>query len=339
MADSDVAAAAPAPASGIALEALLRAVEASFGTSPDRVTAPGGRRRDSLRVHLEGRSVIATHRKIAQRRAREIAFLERMNDAGAPVPRLLGQVGEILFQSDAGSRRLTAELARSTGEAREALLARSFESLWRIKDAARRSGILKLAPPIALSARWLGNFAVAPRRLAKSFGMPSPSVAWNDLAQSLAALPAEFVKWDARPGNAAIGPDGVPIWFDWEHYGRRAGVEDFAFLIADEFWPEPPETSLRLFRETAPAKGRALEPFLTRFATVHLASRLRLIHGEWITRGWIAAEKARRYDYIGNAPELVRRLLRHGAELAERDPLTRPLAQWFRDFPDPDHWG
>ncbi|PRX37269.1 hypothetical protein SAMN05216257_101290 [Meinhardsimonia xiamenensis] len=325
---------------GIPLDQLLAAVEAVFGAPPDKITAPGGKRRDSLRVILlGGKSVIATRRRLGSRRARELAFLERMAEAGAPVPRLLGQSGEIFFQSDAGSRRLTAELERSAGPSRESLIAGSFETLWRIKAAARRCGILRESPPIALNAEWLGRFAVAPRLLAKAFRIPSPAIDWNPLAQSLAALPVEFVKWDARPGNAAVGPDGTPIWFDWEHYGRRAGVEDFAFLIADEFWPEDPNTSLRLFRETAPENGRALEPFLVRFATVQVAARLRLIHEDWVRHGWLDADKTRRYDYIGTAPQLVRRLLAHGAALAERDPMTKPAAQWFSEFPPPEDWG
>lgn len=323
---------------GIDPAALVPVVERLFGAKVEQITAPGGRRRDSVRVFIGGRTLIATRRERADRRAREAAFLSRMADAGAPVPRLLAQEGAFLFQSDAGSRRLAWALESAEGTAREALVGRVFESLWRIKEAARRCGLRAAAEPVALNARWLGHFATAARDVAHGAGIAAPRVGWNALAQSLAALPTEFVKWDARPNNAALDADGQPIWFDWEHYGRRAGVEDFAFLMADEFWSPNPETSLRLFRDTAPAEGRALEPLLVRFATVQVTARMRLVQAEWRRNGWIDAAKALRYDYIGAAPELFRRLCRHGAALAERDPLTRPLSAWFQDFPDPADW-
>ena len=44
-----------------------------------------------------------------------------------------------------------------------------------------------------------------------------------------------FIKWDGRLGNAAARADSSVAWFDWEHCGARAWLDDVAWLLGDEY--------------------------------------------------------------------------------------------------------
>ncbi len=309
-------------------EDAAQAAEALFGDPVDRITAPGGRRRASVRVHLGGRSVIASWRADPARRAREIALLEALAREDAPVPRFLGQSRGWSFQSDAGNRRLTAELERQDAQGRETVAAAALESLLQIKRAARRRGLVADLPPIANGSEWLGRFARGLVRLAERLGIPAPDYDAAALARGLTSLPLTFIKWDARPGNAAIAADGRVIWFDWEDYGRRAGVEDAAFLVADEFWPLPADSSRDLLRRTGfVAPGH--EPLFIRFAVLQGIERCRLILGQQGRHGWQDAARMRRYDRIGVSRELALRVTATAAALAGMDGAAQPLARWL----------
>lgn len=56
-------------------------------------------------------------------------------------------------------------------------------------------------------------------------------------AKSLKVKEPRFVKWDARAANAALNDNADVRWFDYEYSGLRHGIEDFAWLIADETLP------------------------------------------------------------------------------------------------------
>lgn len=300
-----------------------------FGTRVEKMTAPGGRKRASIRVHLPDRTVIATYRPATRRRDMELKVLRRLSEEGAGVPKLLGVHDTILFQSDAGSRRLTSELVRCRNEDLEQLVTRTYESLWEIKAAARRSGLVADVPPVATGLEWLRDFTHEARNLSSRLGVRSPRLKLAPLAQSLVTLPVDFIKWDARPGNAAVQDDGSIVWFDWEHAGRRRGVEDFAFLLGDEFWTLPPTQSLSLFARSCPHDPDPLMPLLRRFSTMQIVQRISLIESQQRKHGWNREDRARRYDRIGTAPELLHRLRDHGIEMALADPLTEPLVDWF----------
>ncbi len=335
---AETAAAARPPRRALPPEQVARIAEAHFGEPVIRITAPGGRSRDSVRVHFSAWTAIASRRENPRRIEREAAFLAAMSRAGAPVPEFLGAPEGVLFQSDLGSTRLTAELTRTDGSAREALVASAFESLWQIKDAARSAGFLAEAPPIATGDAWLRRFVGQPARLAEVFGRPAPDFD-AEAAAGRMKLPAQvFIKWDARPGNASLGPDGKVRWFDWEDYGRRGGTEDFAFLIGDEFWPVGAAESLRIFSAGARIDPDRASRQLALFATFCVLQRLRYIREQWKRHGWMREDRARRYDRIGTVPDLIAPLTARGAHLADLLPETRPLARWIGDLADPGLW-
>ncbi|MEQ3626267.1 MAG: hypothetical protein ABNH26_13695 [Celeribacter sp.] len=314
-------------------DTAARAAETLFGRPVERITGPGGARRASLRVHFDDHTVIASWRADPDRRAREVALLTHLTEAGADVPRPLGQCDGWSFQSDAGSRRLTSALLRRDGAARDDLAAVACESLLRLKALARGNGFLAGLSPIANGPGWLSRFAEGPRLLGAQLHRPAPAYDAEALASGMTSLPLAFIKWDARPGNAALSDDGRVIWFDWEDYGRRGGVEDAAFLVADEFWPIPAARSLDILNATGFVTPRALPLFL-RFSVLHAVQRCRLIIAQRDRHGWFDPDRARRYDRIGTDPMLLAACAENAADLATRDRLTAPLSQWLERIAD-----
>lgn len=310
---------------------ISRLAELHFAMPVLRITAPGGKSRDSVRVHFENKTVVASYRHRASRRDREILVLKKLFEAGAPVPEFLGQQGALLFQADVGSGRLSSEMNRRDKAGQIRLAEQAFGSLWTIKRAARDTGLTNDLAPVGCSSVFVSRFATSPKRLSKSLDIAVPAVDWSAVTKASVPVPRHFVKWDARSGNAAVQSDGSVKWFDWEHAGCRHGIEDFGFLIADEFWPLGPEDSLQAFARTCPGNVDALMPHLIRFSALQAAERLRLIQKEYAKRGWTRFERAQRYDRMGAAPELVTGLAKHGADLAQLDTLTEPLAEWFGD--------
>lgn len=318
----------------IAPERISELSELHFGEPVVRITAPGGKKRDSVRVHFKDRSVIASYRQRPSRLAREILVLEKLHGAGAPVPEYLGRQGALLFQSDVGSGRLSSEMYRQDRAGQIRVAEAAFDSLWTIKRAAKETGLTDELPHVGNTAVFVSRFSTTAKRIAKSLDIDAPQADWGALSRAVVPVPRHFVKWDARSGNAAMSNGGVVNWFDWEHAGRRHGIEDFGFLIADEFWPLPADDSLQAFATTCPGKSEALLPHLIRFSALQAIERIRLIQREVFKRGWGNFKHAQRYDRMGAAPELLESVARHADELAAMDPLTKPLSGWCSQAAD-----
>ena len=303
------------------------AAEAFFGKPIEKITAPGGRERASVRIHFQDRQIIASWRADPKRRLREIRILEYLSQAEADVPTLLGVHDGWTFQSDVGSRRLTSALLRRSGAHRDDLAVAAIESLVRIKQTIQKD-FLRDTPSIATSPAWALRFASGPRHLGHALDAPAPEIDENALAHSILDLPVEFVKWDARPGNAAVSDDGRIIWFDWEDYGRRIGMEDTAFLVADEFWPFTADKSVELLEQTGVLKQQNRSVFF-RFAALQAIQRCLLIIDQQQKFGWYDAERARRYDRIGVSQELLANCMKNAEFFAAQDQSTQSLTPWL----------
>ncbi|MEL7115434.1 MAG: hypothetical protein AAGP08_07550, partial [Pseudomonadota bacterium] len=116
------------------------------------------------------------------------------------------------------------------------------------------------------------------------------------------------------------------------------GTEDFAFLIADEFWPLSGDASLALFEADNRLPQTGALGQLIRFAVLSVVRRLALIHHQSRKTGWIPQDRARRYDRIGADIALIRPLCQRGADIARHDSTTAPLALWFEDLANPRLW-
>ena len=312
-------------------ENVAKLCERVFGMPVVKVTAPGGKSRESLRVHFASRSIVATQRKYPGRRKMEVEVLKRLSAAGCPVPKYLGGAGGIFFQDDVGSRRLSGVLAVSDPAGRQRLAAGAIDSLLRIQDAGQRAGLDEIVPALGTKRDWVMGFLGTAITSSEDWGVAPPAIDAEALADLLHVEPRQFLKWDARPGNASVGGDGVVYWFDWEHCGKRQGMEDIAWLAGDEFWPLGAQPVIDILQDRLPPdRAEGDIRYLTHFMVFHIVQRLNLIRNRVRKAGWADPHKAMRLDKIGSDRDLARRLCRHGAEWAERQDLTRPMVPWFR---------
>ena len=300
------------------------------GSPIHTLTAPGGGGRKSVRALLEdGRSVIVTRRETPARSETEAALLQVLSSEGAPVPAVIGFRDGLLVQQDVGRRRLSFAMASADADQKAALARSALTSLQACRAAMdRRPDILSKLPGLGTRPGWAEDFVSQPFFLSGDLGIAMPDVDANALAMSLAHDPLVFTRWDARLANAAVQPDGSVTWFDWDLFGRRAGVEDLGWAIADEYWRLNPSTTTALLSEVMPdadARGLAL-----RMAVLVAANRLKRITARIDANGWADADDALRLDRIGAVPEVVRDLCARMPQIAASDPLTAGFEDWFK---------
>jgi hypothetical protein len=315
------------------LTQVVRAAEGHFGNKIRRVTAPGGDGRASYKLHFDDRTVFATLRPNFRRTHLEAHVLKQLAPHCDLVPRCLGVVGEVMFQSDVGGRRLNMEIAARDAGGQADLAAEAVRAIFKVQEASRKTRLHEIMPHLGNNRDWIDNFAEGVRGLEPYSGGRSGPVDLDAIKAAVAQPGRQFVKWDCRSGNAAIGRDDVLRWFDFEYSGLRHGAEDIAWLIGDEAWPVSPEVMLEIVRsEFDPGCGHALDPYLDYLAlylTFHCAQRFKLIVKEAGKRGWLSKRRIRKYDDAGVHPEFGAQICRVGAFFAARNPLTAPIA---RDF-------
>lgn len=315
------------------LARVTKAAEAHFGQPVRRVTAPGGNGRASYKIHFDDHTIFATLRPNFRRTHLEAHVLTRLAPHCDLIPRCLGVSGEVMFQSDVGGRRLNLEIVEREAGDRVDLSAEAVRAIFKVQEAGRKSGLQDMMPCLGNNEDWLDNLvdgveALEPYGPGRPLALDKPA-----LKSVLAQSGRQFVKWDCRSGNAAIGRDGILRWFDFEYAGLRHGAEDIAWLIGDEAWPVEPEQMLQVVRsEFDPGCGHDLESYLdylSVYLTFHCAQRFKLIVKEARHRGWLSKKRIRKYDDAGVHPEFGAQICRVGAFFSARNPLTAPIAQSF----------
>ncbi|MDF1718984.1 MAG: hypothetical protein P1U75_20315 [Antarcticimicrobium sp.] len=315
------------------LKQIVDTAEAYFGLKVLKVTAPGGKGRSSFRLHFRDGDMIATLRPNFRRTHLEAHVLHSLSRYCDDLPRCLGVVDEVMFQSDVGARRLNMEIVRHGAKGKADLAAEAVAAIFRIQAAARRTDLGEMMPHLGVNRDWIENFVDAVDALQPHSGGLSNRF---DRAAACAAIdrPArQFVKWDCRSGNAALDSADKLRWFDFEYAGMRHGAEDFAWLIGDEAWPLPPETMLAVVTDAFdPGCGEDLDDYLdylSIYTTFHCIQRFKLIVKEANKRGWLSKTKVRKFDDAGVHPDFAAQICRVGAYFAARTSLTAPLARNF----------
>ena len=310
---------------------LVASAERLFRAPVEAVSTPGGEGRASYRLRVGGRSVIATLRPNFRRTHLEAFVLRRLAPFTDDAPRCLGVDGEILFQSDVGGRRLNVAVAEAPPETRTALAHEAVASIFRIHRAGRAAGLESALPHLGQNRDWLENLVDGRDALAEFSAGRAAGRDRDALCEALHRPGLQFVKWDCRSGNAAIGGDQRLRWFDFEYSGVRHGAEDLAWLIGDEAWPLAPDTMLEIVTEAFdpnhPDTRDAYLAYLSLYVALHCVQRLKLIVKEARKRGWLSKKRVRKYDDAGVHPEFALQICKVGAFFADRAALTRPLAR------------
>ena len=293
------------------------------------ITAPGGRDRRSVRLELDdGRTVIATRRESLDRAEHEAALLTVLHREGAPVPEVLGFREGLLLQADAGRNRLSSVLT-VTGPAGSLDLARAaIEALERCRTVAEgNADVVASLPGLGTRSGWAEELVSRAFFLSGDLKLAAPDIDADALAASLAFGPKRFTRWDARLGNAAVQPDGSVVWFDWDIFGRRAGVEDISWLIADNYWSFDRTVTEALLEQMVP--DAALRDLTRRMAVLIAIGRLGKIRERIVAAGWAAPEITLREDRIGAVPEVIVSLCSRMAELCFDDRILTGFVPWF----------
>ncbi|MCE8512872.1 phosphotransferase [Ruegeria pomeroyi] len=312
---------------------IVEAAQTRFGRPVQKVTAPGGEGRSSFRLHFGDMDVIATLRPTVRRTHLEAFVLERLRLHSDDLPKCLGVVGEVLFQSDVGRRRLNQEIVRHADSSQLDLAAQAVAAIFRLQSAARRTEFQHMLPVLGDSNAWVTNLVEGVDTLQPySMGIDN-RFDRAAAAERLANPGRQFVKWDCRSGNAALDRAGRLRCFDFEYSGLRHGAEDFAWLIGDEAWPIAPDKMVDVMIDAFdPGCGYRIDDYLdylSVYLTFHCVQRFKLIVKEARKRGWLSKERVRKYDDAGVHPEFAMQICRVGAYFAAQSPITAPLTRNF----------
>ena len=299
------------------------------GTEP-----PGGRRRKSVRAFLEDRSVIVTRRKHRARADLEVRVLRELHARRASVPEVLAFDGTWMVQEDLGERRLSQALAGAAEAESEEWLTAALDSLARIHQAGRAAGLEARVPRIGTKAEWLLTLVETPRRLGDHLSLPAPDLPVPELMDRLEFRRPRFIKWDARPGNAATLEDGSVAWFDWEHCGSRNGLEDMAWLLGDEYVPDRAGLEDRLIERYLPVFAGETDPddsrgYLAIFGTLHMCVRLALILSTKGQGPWWEWEYCLKHDKVAVTAAAAQRTCLRAARWAAKLAVTEALVPWL----------
>lgn len=314
---------------------IIECAQKHFGEKVVKTSTPGGEGRASWRLHLESGSVIATLRPNFRRTHLEALALSVISERCTDTPACLGVVGDILFQTDVGGKRLNQEIMKLNGRSREDVAHEAIASIFRIQSAAREARLNTIMPHLGTNADWIRNLVHAVTALEPFSAGRSKGMNTDALASYIARPAVQFVKWDCRSGNAAIGDDGRVRWFDFEYCGLRHGAEDLAWLLGDEAWPLSPEVMeeivIAAFDPNSAHELRPYMDYLAVYLTLHCIQRFKLIVKEVRKRGWQSKTRVRKYDDAGIHPEFAIQICKVGAFFADRHSLTTVIGRDFED--------
>ncbi|QFT57278.1 hypothetical protein FIU94_00455 [Sulfitobacter sp. THAF37] len=312
---------------------IVETAEAFFDRPVEDVTAPGGESRASFRLRIGGRSLIATLRPNFRRTHLEAHVLRELGEHCDDLPVCLGVSGEVMFQSDVGSRRLNTLIATLDAPRQLDLAAEAVAALFRIHAAARKTKLHEIMPHLGATESWVETFIGGIDQLQELTGGISDAFDRNAACAAVAITGYQFVKWDCRSGNAAIDDDDRLRWFDFEYAGMRHGAEDFAWLIGDEAWPIAPDRMVDVLIDAFdPSCGIPLDDYmhyLAIYMTFHATQRMNLVAREAKKRGWASKHHIRKYDDAGRNPAFAVHIAEVGAYFSDQTTLTAPLTRNF----------
>jgi hypothetical protein len=174
--------------------------------------------------------------------------------------------------------------------------------------------------------------------IAKLSGLSTPEVDRQKIFKVLEIKPLTFIKWDARAGNAIFRNDRGTCWFDWEHCGRRAGIDDLVWFLSDEWLNLEPDDELLIIDKFISCFNRRevsvpLENYLRVFGTIHMCGRLsKILELQQEQSSWIDRNKCLTHDLMGVTAQETNRLILKAARWADHDSLTKPLVAWLNNL-------
>lgn len=287
-----------------------------FGRSPERVAFPGGTSRSAFIADMGQAPYVFARREDRDDAQLEGIVLRTLGPSGY-VPKLKAVVENWVVQEFVAGERLPVVLDETSIMAdRERLVADSLESLVHIQEQAHSANLHHRIPRVGTADNWLWNRTGAAKRISASIGIAAPDMDRESLVDHMDVKRDEFVKWDARPGNAMVTEDRV-LWFDWEDCGRSKALDDLGFVICDEWMDVDVETEERLLKTYFPFFNRSLsqqqgEHYLRLFGVTHMLLRIRMAQKLYSRKDeWWDRDYCLQGDKIGvTATEMARQVNR-----------------------------
>jgi hypothetical protein len=270
----------------------------------------------------------------AELEAEVLKRLAKRNDA---LPNLVNRSGNWLVQEYISGERLTQALATKDRKKNE-IICSAISTLASIQEDARKIGLEKLVKPICTKQAWKDSKLSALKGIAEVSGLRPPKLDEKKIFKALEIKPMSFIKWDSRPGNVILKDNNKTCWFDWEHCGRRAGIDDLVWFLSDEWLKLETDDELQIINKFIDYFDKKevsvpLKNYLRIFGTMHMCGRLSKILELWHGRSaWIERQKCLTYDLMGVTAQESNSLAIKAARWANHDSLTKPLVPWLNNL-------
>jgi len=265
----------------------------------------------------------------------EAEVLKRLGNKNDSLPKLVNRSGNWLVQEYISGDRLSLALAKTDKRKSYKIICNALSALVDIQNDAKEIGFEKLVKPICNNQSWRDERLSAFKSISEVSGLYAPKLDHQNLSKALEIKPLSFIKWDARLGNGILRNNKKICWFDWEHCGRRAGIDDLVWLLSDEWLNLETEDELSIINKFINhfKKKEVLIPpeqYLRVFGTMHMCGRLsKILELRQKRSSWMDREKCITFDLMGVTAQETNRLIRKASRWASLDGLTRPLVPWL----------
>ena len=308
-----------------------------FGRVPKRVAFPGGTSRSAFVVDMGHGVFVFANREDPDTAQLEGIVLKNLAATGR-VPKLVGVHAGWVVQECLEGDRLPVSLDRLNDDVeREPLLVAAIESLLVIHDCAASEKLAHRVPKLGVAENWLNRRVATADEISRAVRIPFPDIDHERIVSKLDVRRDEFVKWDARPGNALVQGAGV-AWFDWEDCGRSKALDDLVFLMLDEWNPISAQLEEKLLsrflgdfcRSQSRDEG---EEYFRLFGVTHCIIRLKSalkLHsreGKWWDREYCLMN-----DKVGVTAEETSRLMDRIRRYSDGVAELKSLAYWAQEI-------
>jgi hypothetical protein len=310
-----------------------------FGRAPDRVAFPGGKHRATFIADVAGDYFALARRPDEQAAAIEGIVMKCLSPTGL-VPRLVTVKGPWVVQECMPGIRVPIAIDELEDMPdREALLDHCIAALASLQAHAHEERLQHRVAKLGAKEDWTFGHTDRPERISKVLGIQPPVVDLKPLAKRFRNDHRDFIKGDARPGNALVN-DNRLVWIDWDGCGTRNALDDLAFILADEWTAIDPRTETRLLQKHLPSFARNRSDseaydYLMAYGVFHMCARIRRAiryrqrDGKWWNR-----ETCLLGDKIGVTKSEVGRMCARSMRWADEVAELRPMVPWFQQVMD-----
>lgn len=327
------------------IEALCRRV---FQTVPSRVAFPGGKHRSTFIANIGNANYALAKREDERAAAIEGIVMKCLSKTGL-VPGVVAVQGQWIVQECLPGLRVPVALDQlDTMEERELLVDQSINSLALMHHHAAEERLQYRVGKLGAHEDWSYGHLDRPYRISKALGIAPPAIDVAQLSKRFRNDHQDFIKGDARPGNALVGDYGV-AWIDWDGCGTRNALDDLVFILADEWSVLDPHSEYRLLDKYLPAfRGRRSEDeafaYTMAYGVYHMCARIRrAIRYRQRDGKWWSREMCLMGDKIGVTRSEVGRMCERAQRWAGELDELKAMVPWLDDvmarlrIEPPDH--